>query len=71
MHNCTVFVYQMECLRGSSMNQRIHKAMQYWLEAIKFVQDCRKQEIANATKRQKENPHCILVYNDNGKLPFY
>ncbi|KAI4497482.1 hypothetical protein M0802_007493 [Mischocyttarus mexicanus] len=58
-------ITKMECLRGSSMNQRIHKAMQYWLEAIKFVQDCRKQEIANATKRQKENPHCILVYNDN------
>nr|XP_050854559.1 protein PF3D7_1417600-like isoform X1 [Vespula vulgaris] len=61
-------IAKMECLRGSSMNQRIHKAMQYWLEAIKFVQDCRKQEIANATKRQKENPHCILVYNDNDIL---
>lgn len=49
------------------MNQRVHKAMEHWLEAIKFVQDCRKQEIANAIKRQKENPHCILAYDDNGE----
>lgn len=56
----------MERLRGTTMNQRVHKAMEYWLEAIKFVQECRKREIANATKRQKENPPCILVYNDNG-----
>lgn len=56
----------MERLRGTTMNQRVHKAMEYWLEAIKFVQECRKREVANATKRQKENPPCILVYNDNG-----
>lgn len=49
------------------MNQRVHKAMEYWLEAIKYVQECRKQEIANAIKRQKENPHCILAYDDNGE----
>ncbi|KAK2575758.1 hypothetical protein KPH14_003648 [Odynerus spinipes] len=61
-------IAKMEHLRGNTMNQRIHKAMEYWLEAIKFVQDCRKQEIANATKRHKENPHCILVYNDNDIL---
>ncbi|XP_053984099.1 putative uncharacterized protein DDB_G0282499 [Hylaeus volcanicus] len=61
-------IAKMERLRGTTMNQRVHKAMEYWLEAIKFVQECRKREIANATKRQKENPPCILVYNDNDIL---
>jgi len=60
-------VEKMERLRGTTMNQRVHKAMEYWLEAIKYVQECRKQEIANAIKRQKENPHCILAYDDNGE----
>lgn len=69
---CTEYIYstfveQMERLRGTTMNQRVHKAMEYWLEAIKYVQECRKQEIANAIKRQKENPHCILAYDDNGE----
>ncbi|XP_066594593.1 MATH and LRR domain-containing protein PFE0570w-like [Prorops nasuta] len=58
-------IAKMERLRGTTMNQRVHKAMEYWLEAIKFVQECRKQEIANAAKRQKENLHCIPLYNDN------
>ncbi|XP_076669232.1 uncharacterized protein LOC143369322 isoform X1 [Andrena cerasifolii] len=61
-------IAKMERLRGTTMNQRVHKAMENWLEAIKFVQECRKREIANATKRQKENPPCILVYNDNDIL---
>ncbi|KAG7207299.1 hypothetical protein KM043_008967 [Ampulex compressa] len=61
-------IAKMERLRGTTMNQRVHKAMEYWLEAIKFVQECRKREIANATKRQKENPPCMLVYNDNDIL---
>ncbi|XP_015429914.1 PREDICTED: uncharacterized protein LOC107186532 [Dufourea novaeangliae] len=61
-------IAKMERLRGTTMNQRVHKAMEYWLEAIKFVQECRKREIANATKRQKENPPCNLVYNDNDIL---
>ncbi|XP_050454735.1 uncharacterized protein LOC126853206 isoform X2 [Cataglyphis hispanica] len=61
-------IAKMERLRGTTMNQRVHKAMEYWLEAIKYVQECRKQEIANAIKRQKENPHCILAYNDNDIL---
>ncbi|XP_032671663.1 uncharacterized protein LOC116844350 isoform X2 [Odontomachus brunneus] len=61
-------IAKMERLRGTTMNQRVHKAMEHWLEAIKFVQDCRKQEIANAIKRQKENPHCILAYDDNDIL---
>lgn len=60
----------MERLRGTTMNQRVHKAMEYWLEAIKYVQECRKQEITNAIKRQKDNPHCILGYDDNGKFCF-
>lgn len=59
--------FQMERLRGAGMNQRVHKAMEHWLEAIKFVQERRKQEIANANKRQKENPHCISIHDDNGK----
>ncbi|XP_011172694.1 uncharacterized protein LOC105205085 isoform X2 [Solenopsis invicta] len=61
-------IAKMERLRGTTMNQRVHKAMEYWLEAIKYVQECRKQEIANAIKRQKENPHCILAYDDNDIL---
>ncbi|XP_025270423.1 uncharacterized protein LOC105252914 isoform X2 [Camponotus floridanus] len=61
-------IAKMERLRGTTMNQRVHKAMEYWLEAIKYVQECRKQEITNAIKRQKENPHCILAYNDNDIL---
>ncbi|OAD55891.1 hypothetical protein WN48_04141, partial [Eufriesea mexicana] len=61
-------IAKMERLRGTTMNQRVHKAMEYWLEAIRFVQDCRKREIANATERQKENPPYILVYNGNDIL---
>lgn len=56
----------MERLRGAEMNQRVHKAMEHWLEAIKFVQECRKQEITNAAKRQKGNLHCISIHDDNG-----
>ncbi|XP_031843983.1 uncharacterized protein LOC116431952 [Nomia melanderi] len=61
-------IAKMEQLRGTTMNRRVHKAMEYWLEAIKFVQECRKREIANATKCQKENPPCMLVYDDNDIL---
>ncbi|CAB0039448.1 unnamed protein product [Trichogramma brassicae] len=56
---------QMERLRGADMNQRVHKAMEQWLETIKYVQECRKQEIANATKRQKESLHCISLHDDS------
>ncbi|XP_046599603.1 meiosis-specific coiled-coil domain-containing protein MEIOC-like [Neodiprion lecontei] len=61
-------VAKMERLRGATMNQRVHKAMEYWLEVIKYVQERRKQEIANATKRQKENPHCIPMHDDKDIL---
>ncbi|XP_026830547.1 uncharacterized protein LOC105286349 isoform X2 [Ooceraea biroi] len=61
-------IAKMERLRGTTMNKRVHKAMEHWLEAIKYVQECRKQEITNAIKRQKENPHCILAYDDNDIL---
>ncbi|XP_003426101.1 uncharacterized protein DDB_G0283357 isoform X2 [Nasonia vitripennis] len=61
-------IAKMERLRGVGMNQRVHKAMEHWLEAIKFVQERRKQEIANANKRQKENPHCISIHDDNDIL---
>lgn len=72
LNNKAIFFFKkMERLRGTTMNQRVHKAMEYWLEAIKFVQECRKREVANATKRQKENPPCILVYNDNGMFIVY
>ena len=36
------------------MSERIHKAMEYWLEAIKYVQECRKKEIEYAKIRRKE-----------------
>ncbi|XP_015600982.1 uncharacterized protein LOC107270458 isoform X2 [Cephus cinctus] len=61
-------IAKMERLRGATMNQRVHKAMEYWLEAIKFVQECRKQEITNAAQRQKENPHCIPIHNEKDIL---
>lgn len=56
----------MEHLRGVTMNERVHKAMEFWLESIKFVQECRKKEITHATKRQKENPHCSPIHDDKG-----
>ncbi|KAF7997100.1 hypothetical protein HCN44_005377 [Aphidius gifuensis] len=61
-------IAKMEQLRSASMNERIHKAMEYWLEAIKFVQECRKKEITHATKRQKENPHCSPIHDDKDIL---
>ncbi|XP_058803934.1 meiosis-specific coiled-coil domain-containing protein MEIOC-like [Phymastichus coffea] len=61
-------IAKMERLRGADMNQRVHKAMEHWLEAIKFVQECRKQEITNAAKRQKGNLHCISIHDDNDIL---
>lgn len=65
-----VFI-QMERLRGASMNQNIHGAMEVWLNAIKYVNECRKQEIANVAKRQKELPHCIPMHDDKGaQIPF-
>jgi hypothetical protein len=57
----------MERLRGAEMNQRIHKAMDHWRDAIKFVQECRKQEITNSNKRQKENLQVISIHDDNSK----
>lgn len=56
----------MERLRGASMNQQVHKAMENWLEAIKYVQECRKQEITNVNKRQKENMHYIPCQDEKG-----
>lgn len=61
-------VAKMERLRGAAMNQHVRKAMEYWLDAIKYVQERRRQELANATKRQKENPHCIPIYDDKDIL---
>ncbi|XP_057340208.1 putative uncharacterized protein DDB_G0282133 isoform X1 [Microplitis mediator] len=57
-------IAKMEHLRGVTMNERVHKAMEFWLESIKFVQECRKKEITHATKRQKENPHCSPIHDD-------
>lgn len=61
----------MERLRSADMNQRVHKAMEHWLEAIKFVQERRKQEIINATKRKKEALHCISIHDGNGDFFYY
>ncbi|XP_015112455.1 uncharacterized protein LOC107038084 [Diachasma alloeum] len=61
-------IAKMEHLRGASMNERVHKAMEYWLESIKFVQECRKKEIAHANKRQKDNPHCSPIQDDKDIL---
>lgn len=49
------------------MNQRVHKAMEHWLDAIKLVQDRRKKEIGNATKRQNETLHYMSIHDDKGK----
>ncbi|XP_051176545.1 homeobox protein 5-like isoform X2 [Leptopilina boulardi] len=56
-------IAKMERLRGASMHQRIHKAMEQWLETIKIVQECRRQEITNAAKRQKDMP-CMALHDD-------
>ncbi|XP_043473466.1 uncharacterized protein LOC122505727 isoform X2 [Leptopilina heterotoma] len=56
-------IAKMERLRGASMHQRIHKAMEQWLETIKVVQECRRQEITNAAKRQKDMP-CMALHDD-------
>ncbi|XP_063980014.1 uncharacterized protein LOC135164002 isoform X2 [Diachasmimorpha longicaudata] len=61
-------IAKMEHLRGASMNERIHKAMEYWLETIKFMQECRNKEIAHANKRQKDNPHCSPIQDDKDIL---
>ncbi|KAK0162686.1 hypothetical protein PV327_006442 [Microctonus hyperodae] len=61
-------IAKMEHLRGTNMNERVHKAMEFWLESIKFVQECRKKEITHATKRQKENPHCSPIHDDKDIL---
>ncbi|KAJ8688633.1 hypothetical protein QAD02_024428 [Eretmocerus hayati] len=61
-------VAKMEHLRGACINQRVHKAMEQWLDTIKFVQDCRKQEITNGTKRQKDNLHCMAFQDEKDIL---
>ncbi|XP_011297005.1 uncharacterized protein [Fopius arisanus] len=61
-------IAKMEHLRGASMNQRIHKSMEYWLESIKFVQECRRREIIHANKRQKDNPQCSPIQDDKDIL---
>ncbi|XP_014218658.1 uncharacterized protein LOC106646941 isoform X4 [Copidosoma floridanum] len=55
---------QMERLRAANMNKQVHKSMEHWLETIKYVQECRKREIASTSKRQKENLHCISTHDD-------
>lgn len=54
----------MEHLRGATMSERVHKAMEYWLETIKYVQECRKKEIEYANMRRKENPDFIPINDD-------
>lgn len=54
----------MEHLRGATMTERIHKAMEYWLEAIKYVQECRKKEIEFANMRRKESRDCVPMNDD-------
>ncbi|XP_048511797.1 meiosis-specific coiled-coil domain-containing protein MEIOC-like [Athalia rosae] len=61
-------VAKMEHLRGATMNQRVHEAMEHWLDAIKYVQERRRQETENMTKRQKENPHCIPMSDEKDIL---
>ncbi|XP_034937233.1 GATA zinc finger domain-containing protein 14-like [Chelonus insularis] len=61
-------IAKMEHLRGVNMSERVHKAMEIWLESIKFVQECRKKEITHASKRQKENPHCTSIHDDKDIL---
>ncbi|XP_011495976.1 PREDICTED: uncharacterized protein C17orf104 homolog [Ceratosolen solmsi marchali] len=58
-------ITKMERLRAAEMNQRIHNAVDHWRDAIKFVQERRKQEITNTNKRQKENLHGISIHDDN------
>ncbi|XP_014218656.1 uncharacterized protein LOC106646941 isoform X2 [Copidosoma floridanum] len=57
-------IAKMERLRAANMNKQVHKSMEHWLETIKYVQECRKREIASTSKRQKENLHCISTHDD-------
>ncbi|XP_043268090.1 GATA zinc finger domain-containing protein 14-like isoform X2 [Venturia canescens] len=61
-------IAKMEHLRGATMSERIHKAMEYWLEAIKYVQECRKKEIEFANMRRKESRECVPMNDDKHVL---
>ena len=43
----------MEKLRGEDLHANVHSAMELWMEGIRKVQARRKEEIVNATNRQR------------------
>ena len=44
---------RMEKLRGDDLHANVHSAMEQWMEGIRKVQARRKEEIVNATNRQR------------------
>lgn len=44
---------RMEKLRNEPLHANIHSAMEMWMEGIRKVQARRKEEIVNATNRQR------------------
>ncbi|XP_064470811.1 uncharacterized protein LOC135385432 [Ornithodoros turicata] len=57
-------VAKMEQLRGAEVHRNIHYAMEKWLEAIRYVQARRRDEIVNATNRHRTGPNRIQEEKD-------
>jgi hypothetical protein len=49
----TTLIARMEKLRDEPLQPNIHSAMELWMEGIRKVQARRKEEIVNATNRQR------------------
>lgn len=56
-------IAKMENLRGERLHNQIHISMQSWLDAIKRVHVCRREEIINVTNRH-HNPMSPLRVGD-------
>lgn len=57
-------VAKMEQLRGAEVHCNIHYAMEKWLEAIRYVQARRRDEIVNATNRHRTGPNRVQEEKD-------
>lgn len=61
-------IAKMENLRGERLHNQIHISMQSWLDAIKRVHVCRREEIINVTNRHRNPMNALRVTDEKDML---
>lgn len=59
-------IAKMENLRGERLHNQIHISMQNWLDAIKRVHVCRREEIINVANRHRNPMNLLRVGDEKG-----